>query len=274
MNSLVELLEEYTFKEHNLINKICEPLSRYFGMDYFSYQKVYADGRFWAFSNNLDWGEHFVKHDLAKSAPFITHPKNIASATLQSEDLAYIQHFADFNRDLKRIVGAGNCFLKLIKDEGCSEVYMFATKDPANYHTCQLFLADKQLIGKFVKYFNEKIERLQQRSKVVYGNAYEFKGDRFNTLNIPLSLKISQAHKQNFLAKIQQIDPSQCDVYLTPREIDCILALKRGLTAQETAEKLALSSRTVEGYLANVKKKLGIRHKFLIVPKAEELELI
>ncbi len=47
------------------------------------------------------------------------------------------------------------------------------------------------------------------------------------------------------------------EVILTKREYECLLHLSRGKTMKETAQKLQISSRTIESYLASARKKTG-----------------
>jgi len=50
-------------------------------------------------------------------------------------------------------------------------------------------------------------------------------------------------------------------VYLTFREAQCLHYYLLGLTLTDVAVRLGLSHRTVEYYIANVKKKLRVRSK-------------
>lgn len=50
-------------------------------------------------------------------------------------------------------------------------------------------------------------------------------------------------------------------VELSEREISCLSALFKGLTAKETAEHLGISPKTVETHIANIKKKTGVNSK-------------
>lgn len=50
-------------------------------------------------------------------------------------------------------------------------------------------------------------------------------------------------------------------VYLTTREVEVICLLAQGCTIRVVAEKMALSPRTVEFYLSNMRHKLGAQSK-------------
>lgn len=58
---------------------------------------------------------------------------------------------------------------------------------------------------------------------------------------------------------------------LTSRERECLDLLLQGKTAKETASRLALSSRTVEFYLNNIKRKLKCSNKGELFSTAEVL---
>lgn len=54
-------------------------------------------------------------------------------------------------------------------------------------------------------------------------------------------------------------------VYFTRREAECMVWLLKGKTIGSVADKLRLSSRTIEYYIKNMKSKLGCRTKFELV---------
>lgn len=56
-------------------------------------------------------------------------------------------------------------------------------------------------------------------------------------------------------------------LYLTQREADCMLQMLRGKSVDGIAKAIALSPRTVEFYIKNIKKKLSCRTKFDLVDK-------
>ena len=62
-------------------------------------------------------------------------------------------------------------------------------------------------------------------------------------------------------------------VYLTQRELDCVMHLMLGKTVAKTAESLGLSKRTVESYVINMKKKLACRTKLALLEKVKQSDL-
>lgn len=61
---------------------------------------------------------------------------------------------------------------------------------------------------------------------------------------------------------------------LTPRELDVLRLLVRGNTNRQIAEKLGLSTRTVESHRANLQGKLGLTSRVELVEHAEEHDLL
>jgi len=50
-------------------------------------------------------------------------------------------------------------------------------------------------------------------------------------------------------------------LYLTSREAQVSRLIANGFTIREAAEQVSLSPRTVEFYLSNIRRKLGVRNK-------------
>lgn len=56
-------------------------------------------------------------------------------------------------------------------------------------------------------------------------------------------------------------------VYLSKRELECLRFLLRGKTAKDIASLLLLSPRTIEFYLDNIKRKMGVSSKSELIEK-------
>ncbi|OGT48473.1 MAG: hypothetical protein A3E82_03875 [Gammaproteobacteria bacterium RIFCSPHIGHO2_12_FULL_38_11] len=64
------------------------------------------------------------------------------------------------------------------------------------------------------------------------------------------------------------------NVYITKREAESLFWIVQGLTIPQTAHKLALSSRTVEFYVKNLKLKLGCVNKKELIEKIMQTNLL
>ena len=64
------------------------------------------------------------------------------------------------------------------------------------------------------------------------------------------------------------------DIYLTKREAECMFWIMQDYTISETAFKMALSARTVEFYVKNMKLKLQCKSKKKLVEKILQSSLL
>jgi LuxR family transcriptional activator of conjugal transfer of Ti plasmids len=58
---------------------------------------------------------------------------------------------------------------------------------------------------------------------------------------------------------------------ITKREYDCLHLTLRGQSARAVGESLGISQRTVEEYLNNVKRKLGVHSKSELISAAMDM---
>ncbi len=72
----------------------------------------------------------------------------------------------------------------------------------------------------------------------------------------------------NQLSHIQTlIQPEEDKVYLSKRETDILKLLVRSLSAKQIADRLCLSKRTVENYLANIKMKTNCHSRYELIER-------
>ena len=74
-------------------------------------------------------------------------------------------------------------------------------------------------------------------------------------------------HKVPLPKKRYPVSWQQHGIYLTYREAQCMLLFIRGKTVAKVAEQLALSPRTVEYYLNNIKDKVNCRTKSELIER-------
>lgn len=93
-------------------------------------------------------------------------------------------------------------------------------------------------------------------------------------------MAVSQINQSNFYSvnesagvALQELCPRLYPpgVYLTRREAECFYLLSRFTTIKKIAKILALSPRTVETYLNQIKSKMGILYKAELIEQAIEL---
>lgn len=64
------------------------------------------------------------------------------------------------------------------------------------------------------------------------------------------------------------VEKQDCKYNLSTRELECLFFTLRGKTAKEIAKILAISSKTVEAYLASIKSKMSCNFKSELIEKA------
>jgi DNA-binding NarL/FixJ family response regulator len=64
------------------------------------------------------------------------------------------------------------------------------------------------------------------------------------------------------------------NIYLTGREADCMVLLLHYYTNEEVAEKLNLSTRTIEFYVKNMRQKLNCHSKIQLVDRIQRTEFM
>lgn len=61
---------------------------------------------------------------------------------------------------------------------------------------------------------------------------------------------------------------------LTPRQIDCVICLVKGMSVKQISKQLNLSAKTVEHYLAAIRKKLRCSTRYELISKALKMPFI
>lgn len=74
-------------------------------------------------------------------------------------------------------------------------------------------------------------------------------------------------------AKVRSAQPDLVEP-LTPREVDVLKFIVNGYTNRQIAEKLTISTRTVEGHRANLSEKLGLHSRVELVRYARDHGII
>lgn len=97
----------------------------------------------------------------------------------------------------------------------------------------------------------------------------------FLTIKIPhYDSETKQLRLFGIACYLQQVNLQIAQEYfLTSREVDCIEHFLDGKSAKGIAEILALSSRTVESYLDNIKGKLDCQNKQELMTKLKKLNI-
>ncbi len=147
------------------------------------------------------------------------------------------------------------------KAKGILQGFSFGlSKHDKNY---TLFTNEVPLLKRFCKEFEARAERFLQKLEPV--DVRQFIGSAFYKRQDWFSL--DENKRKNLLVRLNFKVPD-----LSPREKEILSLYLQGETARSIAERLYLSSRTVESYLENIKNKLNCYQKTELIKRAQELQ--
>jgi DNA-binding CsgD family transcriptional regulator len=224
----------------NEVQQICSPLHEV-GIHLFSYRKTFADGSRINVSSNAHWLHDYYELNLYQSSLFEQGLDNYHSGFVlwpQTSPLPIFTHSRDYyNSD------NGITFIK--KHADYCEFFIFGA-DKNNKQIINFYINHLDLLRNFADYFLEQSHAL-------------IKSKEANLIQIPLK---SEEFENNYS---QVMKPLTSNIFvsakhsplslLSEREISCLKGILAGKTAKIIARELNLSYRTIEYYIANLKKK-------------------
>ena len=249
-------------KHHQLsdqIRPLVTPLFDAFEISHFSYFFVTKEGYSACLGTNPEWMEFYLYNNLFYHNPFLRSPQLIP------EGLFFTQSIQDPEyRESKKYAenfGIEDSLLLISKKNEILQGFSFGlNKHDKNY---TLFANEVSLLKRFCKEFENRAKRSLQELEPVdirqfIGNTFYKKQDWFS---------LNENKRKNLLVQLNFKAPN-----LSPKEKETLSLYLQGETARSIAERLQLSSRTVESYLGNIKNKLNCYQKTALLKKAQELQ--
>ena len=216
---------------------ICKSMFSKNRIKYFSYMRMYDDGRAHIFSSNSE----VIEYLFANKYKVVAH---IPNSLLRQKFNYLIPEKGEYQQAMQRfnVSKALDMF-----DFGKDYVDFFCyCGTPGDEQITNFYLNNLELLYKFNMNFLDKVSPLLRRN-----------------LN---KIILSQDMRMNFDSKALNNVNSPNAINLTKREGDVIRLLCLGKSAKEIALSLHLSKRTVESHLENIKIKMDVRNvKSLIV---------
>lgn len=247
------------------VESICQPLFKRYGINGFSYSRIFKDGSRSELWNNADALYHiFLRKKYINN---IYTPDNYTN----NERYVYlsnkIKNFPDEIRkkytkqllEQKELFNNDHCFLIINKNNIFCEYFIFYM--PEDFRSAINFYLNHLVeLEKFAKNFKEQSKlliKMADEEKIVkpWRNGYR---------NIDLK---SASNDSNLSDRSTYIK-------LTKREMQVAQLIIEGKTAKESASHLDISMRTVESYIENIKNKLACNRKGDLIVKLIKSELI
>jgi DNA-binding CsgD family transcriptional regulator len=227
------------------IQQICAPLLAY-DIDHFSYTRNYADGKRIYFSTHPHLLDSYFQKKLYRVGSCENKPENYDKTFMLWSTIPQKKLYADAHlHGLPEGV-----FIAQPSCENFTEFFNFATTH-AQKNIANIYLSHFEVLTKFMTYFKDEAESL-----IIAAEKLSF--------NLPFSTATSLANKNSILAHSSK-------PLLTPQQFQCARYLLNGHTFKEIGLALQLSSRTVESYVENMKDKLGINNKTLLILKLNDM---
>lgn len=249
------------------VNELVYPLLKYFQITYFGYIKVYEDNSHVMASNNYEWGECFYKnffHQGVYHKPLDSYESGYSLWSQQADQSITHVMRTDFNID------HGITIVR--KEAEFCEFFIFATR-PENHGIVNWYINNLNLLEAFVLSFKENgskiIQSIEKDRFLLPGCVSSGHNDELQVFSSDFT------HKAQFLQEIKSKQNNMQDhSIITQREWSCIKLIIQGYSAKEAAQSLKLSFRTVEGYLNNIKNKLGVRNTAEMIAKLFQMKFL
>lgn len=261
-NEIILPARDVTLTYPEKISILCRPLAK-FHITFVCYLRVYPDGSAVDICNAPEMQEYFYyKTEWYKSfAPLSLNANMDLGFVLDKSfiDLAWI--------NLQKNLFDIDYVIYLVKSNPYyMEYWQFGTKSD-NHGILNFYIQHADLLRAYTQYF---LYQGQTLISIADKNRY-----KPLALNSAHALKINN-YSQTFINNlIAQFNGSDLQGYgLTTKEVECLKLCARGASAKEIGRELAISYRTAEKHINNIKLKTGLRKIAHVVSKLQKDGLI
>lgn len=255
---------------HQEIENICQPLKK-LNITYFAHVKLTHDKKFSGISSNPRFTEHYLKNKY-----FASDIHNIDEDKVGNHIVWDAIEFTSIGEKIcieSAELGVYSPFTIIKKSSDCINYYHFAC-NVRDKKINQIYLANIELLYRFIDYFNEKIARS------ILNQAYKFIIDlkAFSPIimtpfdNEPIICNKRDFFQNSDLHKNKKVIVN--DVILSKRQNEILHLIIRGKTVKEIAKILQLSPRTVGHYFDTVKIKFNVSTKSELIARIIDADYI
>lgn len=261
MKSQWNELYHLIFNKHSLkLKNLTAPLKDQLGVTFFGHHSINDCGDYAVFSNRPDWGERYISEKMHENDPFLCAPSEYhtgLSPFEQGEDLS-IQWG-------KMQICEGLIFVE--KGPASVEFSFFGGPSLQGQFT-KFLLNHSSLLKSYISHFKKETNAL---GKIQQERGFRLSFQKRKQLLIP---HMDREQRLAFLSATGYKNAVKKFLTLSPQEINCLKGLHQGKTAKEIAALLALSPRTVEFYIDNVRNKMDCSTKQELLIQTEFLTVI
>ena len=202
MSHFTSIIENFSGKHKNKINKLCEPLFNSFGINYFFHQGLTRDGYLYCIGSHLDLMLHYADLKLYECNPFLTRFQELDTGTYLY-DSVNDSDFQDSMRLLEKKYNTKHSCIIMEKDAYRCNEYGFTI--PSNCkQTESLLINQKPLLKRFIQYFESEMSAILKEIRNNPISLPEVMGPSFFQIksNVP-KIHLEDSAKINFLSEIE-----------------------------------------------------------------------
>lgn len=244
------------------IDMICRPLKK-LNITYFSHVHVTKEGDLSGISNNPGFAEHYLKNKYYNADIHLAGKNNLGQYIIW--DL-----IERTGRSKKMHIEAGqfgvqHTFTIVERKPDASDFYHFASH-VSSPSINQVYIENIDLLKNFIAFFKESIS-----ASSTLTNAYQltFRIDKKAPGYTMQSQEYFMNNANNRLEFMQELKNSQGKhksiLLFPPQQLRCVQLLSEGNSAKKIADILNISVRTVENYLAHIRKSLNCSNSKQII---------
>lgn len=234
------------------MNQLSQDTLKSLNISYFSYTKVNQNGTFSTLTSDPVWTENFyIKKYYNIGVDSLLPRKN---AFPNDQMILWEISERDENHDIiltdlrSHHIHNLCTFIKMTEKE--TQLYHFGS-DNSQLSQNHIYFDHQEMLRLFTYYFQEHVHKSKKLYTAIHAD-FKFDCDMVES-NLP-EIVVNLDEPQDFL----DIDRYYLDdeSYVTKREIECIKWIALGKDLEEVGSIMNISSRTAEGHVNNLKKKL------------------
>jgi len=253
------------------ILSICELFFKSYKINGFLHARVFDEGSTYILASDREYMLHHFQNEypmvIAKVPQQLSTKKKFYYLLTSDQEKLYLQAHYDF----RNLFNHDHLFYMFERYSGYFEMCIFAAA-PENYGVINYYLNNMDIFEKFKFYFKDKayqhIEYLNKNRLFVP----EYLRPNFKGLS-DNNIIMKQSCPEEMTPKRYMLSGKYEGIYFTEREMETLKYLAKGYSAKEIAKKIAVSPRTAECFLSNIKEKIKVSNKGDVVNFIQEYNL-
>lgn len=256
--------------------ELCKPLLENLPIDFYNFERFYYDHSYLILGSALDAVPEYAKHahvmpdsDLLclNTSPYAFLSESVPLPSMPEADLSL---FVPNTQLTQHLLDIKHRFCLTFYTPQYVEVHTYGIKNNVD-DVIYFYLSQLKSLNFFSKYFRAAAQHLiveAEKNKV-----FIFPKKNYVQVNNLINYN-HQLFVKEILAKKHTLIGKRGACVLTAREFECLVLLTCNKTAKEIGRMLCLSSRTVEEYVVNIRRKLGCESRYELMEVANDNPIV